>query len=70
MKRSPWSVLLLVFLLGAAYLATLLPGIGYSGDTIKFQYLGHVLGIPNAPGYPLYLMLNHVMSLLPFGSLA
>ena len=72
MKRfapSLW-VVSLVFLLGAAYLATLLPGIGYSGDTIKFQYLGHVLGISNAPGYPLYLMLNHLMSLLPFGSLA
>lgn len=70
MKRLPWSVLSLILLLGAAYLATLLPGIGYSGDTIKFQYLGHVLGISHAPGYPLYLTLNHLMSLLPFGTLA
>ena len=68
MKR--FAPILLVLLLGAGYLATLLPGIGYSGDTIKFQYLGHLLGIPHPPGYPLYMTLNYLMSLLPFGSLA
>ena len=75
MKRLPrhlpiFSALLLLCL-GWGYLATLLPGIGYSGDTIKFQYLGQVLGIPHAPGYPLYLVLNHLfVTLVPFGSAA
>ena len=68
MKR--FTPLLLVLLLSAGYLATLLPGIGYSGDTIKFQYLGHLLGIPHSPGYPLFMTLNYLMSLLPLGSLA
>ncbi len=61
----------LVVLLGAGYLATLLPGIGYSGDAIKFQYIGKVLGIAHAPGYPLYTVLNHLfVTLFPFGSTA
>ena len=35
------------------------------------QYVGKVLGIPHAPGYPLYVMLNHLfVTLFPFGSLA
>lgn len=61
----------LVVLLGAGYLATLLPGIGYSGDAIKFQYIGKVLGIAHAPGYPLYTVLNYLfVTLFPFGSTA
>lgn len=61
----------LVVLLGTGYLATLLPGIGYSGDAIKFQYIGKVLGIAHAPGYPLYTVLNHLfVTLFPFGSTA
>lgn len=71
MKRLPLFPLLLTICLGWGYLSTLLPGIGYSGDAIKFQYLGKVLGIPHAPGYPLYLVLNHLfVSFFPFGSLA
>lgn len=70
-KRLPLFSLLLTFSLSWGYLSTLLPGIGYSGDAIKFQYLGKVLGIPHAPGYPLYLVLNHLfVSFFPFGSLA
>ena len=70
-KRLPGFSLSLTFCLSWGYLSTLLPGIGYSGDTIKFQYLGKVLGIPHAPGYPLYLVLNHLfVSFFPFGSLA
>ena len=61
----------LVFLLGAGYLSSLLPGIGYSGDTIKFQYVGKILGVPHATGYPLHTALNHLfVTLFPFGSVA
>ena len=70
-KHLPLFSLLLTFCLGWGYLSTLLPGIGYSGDAIKFQYVGKVLGIPHAPGYPLYLLLNHLfVTLFPLGSLA
>ena len=52
-------------------MGTLLPGVGYSGDTAKFQFIGKVLGTPHATGYPAYVVLNHVfVTLLPFGSLA
>ncbi|ADI15812.1 glycosyltransferase family 117 protein [Truepera radiovictrix] len=70
-SRLPLLSALLALLLGWGYLATLLPGIGYSGDAIKFQYLGRVLGIPHAPGYPLYMVLNHLfVTLVPVGTLA
>lgn len=58
--RSPlllWSSLL-VLLLCAVYSFTLLPGIGYQGDTAKFQFVGKVLGIPQPTGYPTYIFLN------------
>ena len=53
------------------YRLTLLPGIGYFGDTAKFQFVGKVLGIPHATGYPTYVVLNHLfVTLFPFGSSA
>lgn len=63
--------LMLIFILTGTYLYTVLQGIGYSGDTVKFQYTGYLLGTPHPPGYPLYLMLNHIfIKLFPFGSMA
>lgn len=63
--RAP---LLLALLLGGVYLATLLPGVGHNGDTAEMQFCGLVLGIPHPTGYPGYLALNHLASLLPLGS--
>ncbi len=64
-------LILLIFTLGWVYTATLLPGVGYSGDTAKFQFLGKILGIPHPTGYPLYLVLNNLfVTLFPFGSVA
>lgn len=55
----------------AVYCLTLLPGVGYTGDTAKFQFVGKVLGTPHATGYPLYILLNHVfVTVFPFGALA
>src|SRR5262245_39465819 len=54
-----------------AYVRSLLPGIGYSGDTAKFQMLGAVGGVPHATGYPLYVLVVQVFHhLVPFGSSA
>ena len=51
------------------YCLTLLPGVGYSGDTSKFQFVGKVLGTPHEPGSPTYVMLNFIwVNLFPFGS--
>ena len=49
---SSLYILSLIIVLAWAYNATLLPGIGYGGDTVKFQYLGKILGIPHPTGLP------------------
>jgi hypothetical protein len=54
----------------AAYLATLYPGLTGVGDAAKFSFVGPVLGTPHAPGYPLYLIVSHLFSYLPVGTLA
>lgn len=63
------------FLLAAAagivYAWTLLPGVGYHGDTANLQFVGYVLGTTHPTGYPLYTALNSAfLHLLPVGSLA
>ena len=63
----PVVVVLLVFVV---YIRTLLPGVGYSGDTSKFQFVGKVLGTPHEPGSPTYVMLNYLfVSIFPFGTI-
>ena len=52
------------------YVRTLLPHLGGTEDTPKFQYLGYVLGTAHHPGYPLYVMVAHLFSYLPIGTLA
>ena len=61
------GVFLLLFVV---YLLTLLPGLGGTEDTPKFQYIGAVLGTAHDPGYPLYTMLTHAWSRVPLGTLA
>jgi hypothetical protein len=56
---------------GALYLLTLQPDFGGPEDTPKFQFVGYVLGIPHAPGYPLYVLLSHVfVTLVRVGTIA
>jgi len=43
---------------------------GGTGDTVKFQFIGKILGIPHAPGYPLYILLNWLFVHLPWRSVA
>ncbi len=63
---------ILVFIITlAVYILTLLPGIGYSGDTVKFQFIGKILGTPHTTGYPTYIIINHFfVTYFPFGTLA
>lgn len=42
---------------------------GY-GDSEEVMTAAYVLGIPHAPGYPLYMILAHAFRYLPFGSAA
>lgn len=63
--------ILLFVLLITIYSFTLLPGVGYSGDTAKWQFVGRVLGIPHTTCYPTYILLNHFFTkLFPIGTVA
>lgn len=51
------------------YLLTLYPGVGgrvNPGDSIKFQFIGQILGVPHEPGYPQYVLLNFLWTSLPW----
>ena len=54
----------------AFYVYTLLPGLGGTEDSPKFQWIGAVLGTAHDPGYPLYMVACWVFSKLPVGTLA
>lgn len=70
-RREALWLLGLMVLVGAVYLRTLLPEVGHSGDTAKFQFVGRYLGTPHATGYPTYIFLNHIFTRwLPFGTVA
>jgi hypothetical protein len=61
----------IALVLFTVYVKTLLPGVGYSPDTAKFQFVGYVLGTTHAPGYPTYIILNHLFTTsFPVGSIA
>lgn len=67
-QHLPIISALAVFLV---YVLTLLPGVGYSGDTGKFQFVGKVLGIPHEPGSPTYVMFNFLLAhAIPIGTTA
>jgi hypothetical protein len=53
----------------AVYLATLAPSV-LPADAGEFQLVGAVLGIAHPPGYPLYTLLAHTATLLPWGDAA
>ena len=53
----------------ALYIRTLAPGL-IPGDSAEFQVLAHQLGIAHTPGYPVYLLLAKLVTLLPIGDIA
>ena len=64
------AVLATVFLVSLAiYLITLAPTVG-EHDTFEFQVLSYELGIAHPTGYPLYILLGKLFTLLPFGNVA
>ncbi len=69
-NRKKTGIALIILVSSLIYISTILPGMGYSGDAAKFQYVGKILGIPHAPGYPLYVLLNRLFVSFPFKSVA
>jgi transmembrane protein TMEM260 (protein O-mannosyltransferase) len=53
----------------AIYLRTLLPGVSF-GDWAEMQWLPAQAGVPHPTGYPLYVVIGKLFSLLPIGSFA
>ena len=49
------------------YLRTLAPSVP-TGDSGELIAVAWILGIPHPPGYPLFTMLGHLFTYLPFGS--
>jgi hypothetical protein len=55
------------------YLASLAPGVTWAhdgGDGGELAAAARLLGIPHPPGYPSYMLLAHLATLLPFGEVA
>ena len=61
--------LLVALALLPVYLSTMSRTVGQA-DTFEFQVVAPQLGIAHPTGYPLYLLLGKLFSLLPFGSVA
>lgn len=51
------------------YILTLAPSV-MPGDYAEFQLCAAVLGVPHPTGYPLYVLLGKLFTLLPFGDVA
>ncbi|MGB8644903.1 MAG: DUF2723 domain-containing protein [Anaerolineae bacterium] len=49
------------------YLRTLAPGV-LDGDSGEWQYMSNILGVAHSTGYPLYLLIGKVFTLLPIGN--
>jgi hypothetical protein len=51
------------------YLSTLSPTVG-EADSFEFQVVSYTLGIAHPTGYPLYILLGKLFTLLPIGNVA
>lgn len=71
---SPWFIFILTTLLVLlVYLLTLAPDLtwaNYGGDGGELITAAVTLGIPHPPGYPTYVILGKLVSLLPVGTMA
>ncbi len=69
-ERPSWILPALLGLVALfVYLRTLLPSVG-EADTFEFQVVVPQLGVAHPTGYPLYVLLGRLFTLLPFGNVA
>ncbi|MBC8249081.1 MAG: DUF2723 domain-containing protein [Anaerolineales bacterium] len=67
-----WSLVIgsgLFALTFVVYLSTLSPTLG-EADSFEFQVVSHTLGVAHPTGYPLYILLGKLFTLLPIGNIA
>ena len=70
MKRSDFALALFLFIASLAlYLRTLAPSLLF-GDSAEFQTIAYTLGIGHPTGYPVYVLLAKLFTLLPMGEIA
>jgi hypothetical protein len=69
-KQDVGALFALVATFGVIYGLTLFTGPDPFGDRTKFMFLGKILGISHPTGFPLYMLLNHLVADLPVGALA
>lgn len=69
LSRSLGSVLISFLLPFLVYLKTLAPGLTF-GDGGELIAAAYHLGIPHAPGFPLWVILTHLFTLLPGPNIA
>ncbi|HET9493914.1 MAG TPA: DUF2723 domain-containing protein [Chloroflexia bacterium] len=69
-RLAPVAVGAVLFLGALAlYVATLAPSV-MPGDYAEFQFSAAILGVPHPTGYPLYILLGKLFTLLPVGDVA
>jgi hypothetical protein len=69
-RRSPWLLPVASGLVSLwVYLGTLLPSVG-EADTLEFQVVAAKLGVAHPTGYPLYVLLGKLFTLLPVKNVA
>jgi len=51
------------------YIRTMPPTV-LEGDSGEYQYMAAILGVPHSTGYPLYILLAKIFTLLPLGDVA
>jgi hypothetical protein len=69
-RYAPVAVGVALFLGALAlYVATLAPSV-MPGDYAEFQFCAAILGVPHPTGYPLYVLLGKLFTLLPVGDVA
>lgn len=67
--ERPWAEALAALVALGVYLRTLAPTVA-GGDSGELIAVGATLGIAHPPGYPLYTLLAHAFTWLPFGGVA
>src|SRR4051812_43036105 len=69
-RYAPFAVgAVLVLRAFALYIATLAPSV-MPGDYAEFQFSAAILGVPHPTGYPLYILLGKLFTMLPVGDVA
>src|SRR4030065_1289497 len=69
LKEPLWQAAVCALVAFSVYLRTLAPTVMWY-DMGEFATASHVLGIAHTPGYPLYILLGKLFTLIPIGDVA